>query len=77
MKPISLHLLPPFAKKLEETLDVPFEMKGRTKSISSIHNKLRKQVFEDIYDLFAIRVIVDCPQERERLNLLAGLFDNR
>lgn len=57
----------PIRKKLEETLDVPFEMKGRTKSISSIHNKLRKQVFEDIYDLFAIRVIVDCPQERERL----------
>lgn len=57
----------PIRKKLEETLDVPFEMKGRVKSISSIHNKLRKQVFEDIYDLFAIRVIVDCPLERERL----------
>lgn len=57
----------PIRKKLEEALDVPFEMKGRVKSISSIHNKLRKQVFEDIYDLFAIRVIVDCPLERERL----------
>lgn len=56
----------PIRAKLEEQLDVPFEMKGRTKSISSINNKLRKQVFEDIYDLFAIRVIVDCPLERER-----------
>lgn len=57
----------PIRAKLQTELDVPFEMKGRTKSISSIHNKLRKQVFEDIYDLFAIRVIVDCPPERERL----------
>lgn len=57
----------PIEAKLREVIDVPFEMKGRTKSISSIHNKLRKQVFEDIYDLFAIRVIVDCPPERERL----------
>lgn len=56
----------PIRKKLEESLDVPFEMKGRTKSISSIHNKLRKQLFEDIYDLFAIRIIIDCPRERER-----------
>lgn len=57
----------PIEEKLHKILDVPFEMKGRTKSISSIHNKLRKQVFEDIYDLFAIRIIVDCPAERERL----------
>lgn len=57
----------PIKRKLEGTLEVSFEMKGRTKSISSIHNKLRKQVFEDIYDLFAIRVIVDCPLESERM----------
>lgn len=57
----------PIQSKLRATLNVPFEMKGRTKSISSINNKLRKQVFEDIYDLFAIRIIVDCPPERERL----------
>lgn len=56
----------PIKAKLETVLDVPFEMKGRTKSISSIHNKLRKQAFEDIYDLFAIRIIIDCPLERER-----------
>ena len=56
----------PIKAKLEQVLDVPFEMKGRTKSISSINNKLRKQVFEDIYDLFAIRIIVDCSLEQER-----------
>ena len=41
-------------------------MKGRVKSISSISNKLKKLPFEDIYDLFAIRVILDVPLERER-----------
>ncbi|KGN71962.1 bifunctional (p)ppGpp synthetase/guanosine-3',5'-bis(diphosphate) 3'-pyrophosphohydrolase [Porphyromonas sp. COT-239 OH1446] len=56
----------PVRKALESELDVPFEMKGRVKSISSIHNKLRKQSFEDIYDLFAIRVILDVPRSRER-----------
>lgn len=57
----------PIKAKLNLELNVPFEIKGRTKSISSINNKLRKQPFEDIYDLFAIRIIVDCPKERERL----------
>jgi GTP pyrophosphokinase len=38
-----------------------FDIKGRTKSIHSIYNKLRKQniEFESVYDLFAIRVILD------------------
>ncbi len=41
---------------------------GRAKSISSINNKLKKKQvpFEEIYDLFAIRVIVDVPYEREK-----------
>ncbi len=56
----------PVKKALDASLDVPYEIKGRTKSISSIHNKLRKQSFEDIYDLFAIRIILDVPRERER-----------
>lgn len=45
---------------------IPYEMKGRVKSISSISNKLKRQLFEDIYDIFAIRIIVDVPPERER-----------
>ena len=49
-----------FIRVVRETLlrdlqDVPFEMKGRVKSVSSISNKLKKLPFEDIYDVFAIR----------------------
>ena len=41
---------------------------GRPKSIFSIFNKIRKNKvgFEDIYDLFAIRVIIDTPYENEK-----------
>ena len=56
----------PVRERLRAELSVPFEMKGRVKSISSINNKLKKLPFEDIYDLFAIRVILDVPLERER-----------
>lgn len=45
-----------------------FDIKGRTKSIHSINNKLKKQKieFEGIYDLFAIRIVLDTPLEKER-----------
>lgn len=45
-----------------------FSIKGRTKSISSIWAKIRKQKvdMQHIYDLFAIRVIIDTPREREK-----------
>ncbi|KGN94075.1 MFS transporter [Porphyromonas sp. COT-108 OH2963] len=45
-----------------------FQIKGRTKSISSIRNKLKKQQieFENIYDLFAIRIVIDAPVQREK-----------
>ncbi len=41
---------------------------GRAKSVHSVHNKLKKKQvpFEEIYDLFAIRVIVDTPREKEK-----------
>lgn len=57
----------PLKKKLDET-GLKFEIKGRTKSIYSIWNKLRKQQVElsGIYDLFAIRIILDVPIEREK-----------
>ena len=44
-----------------------FDIKGRTKSISSIQNKLLKQKIniEGIYDLFAIRIILDSEPENE------------
>lgn len=45
-----------------------FDIKGRTKSIHSIWNKIRKQetTFDKIYDLFAIRIIIDSPLEKEK-----------
>ncbi|MDR1591402.1 MAG: RelA/SpoT family protein [Prevotellaceae bacterium] len=45
-----------------------FDIKGRTKSIHSIWNKMQKQnvPFEKIYDLFAIRIILDVPPEKEK-----------
>lgn len=45
-----------------------FEIKGRTKSISSIWNKMKKQKndLDEIYDLFAIRIILDVPPELEK-----------
>lgn len=51
-----------------EAQGLTFSIKGRTKSIHSIWNKMRKQQvpFEKVYDLFAIRVIIDCPEEREK-----------
>ena len=57
----------PIREKLEAT-GLKFEIKGRTKSIYSIWNKLRKQQIEmkDIFDLFAIRIILDVPPEREK-----------
>src|SRR5574344_164420 len=57
----------PIRKKLEET-GLKFHMKGRTKSIHSIWQKIKKQhtSFENIYDLFAIRIIVDSPFDKEK-----------
>ena len=45
-----------------------FEIKGRTKSINSIWNKMTKQQvdLDGIYDLFAIRIILDSAPEREK-----------
>jgi GTP diphosphokinase / guanosine-3',5'-bis(diphosphate) 3'-diphosphatase len=44
------------------------QIKGRPKSIYSIYNKIKKNntPFEEIYDLFAVRVIVDVPPEQEK-----------
>lgn len=49
-------------------LGLKYEIKGRVKSISSINNKLKKQKidFEYIYDIFAIRIILDSDLDREK-----------
>ena len=58
----------PVQKKLEEA-GLHFHIKGRTKSIHSIYQKMKKQKcpFEGVYDLFAIRVILDSQVEKEKL----------
>ncbi len=44
------------------------EIKGRSKSVSSIWNKMKKQGvdFDEVYDLFAIRIIIDTTRENEK-----------
>lgn len=61
-----------FVQPLDERLKAAglnYHMKGRTKSIHSIWQKMKKQKcnFEGIYDLFAIRIIIDSPIEREKM----------
>ena len=57
----------PIQKKLEDA-GLKFHMKGRTKSIHSIYQKMKKQKcpFEGVYDLFAIRIILDSELEKEK-----------
>lgn len=57
----------PVKNELEKA-GLKFEIKGRTKSISSIWNKMRKQKVDlpGIYDLFAIRVILDSEPAKEK-----------
>jgi len=62
-----VEFIEPVKKRLQEA-GFKFDIKGRTKSIYSIWNKIKKQntSFENIYDLFAIRIIIDCPLEQEK-----------
>ena len=57
----------PLKQKLESA-GLKFHIKGRTKSIHSIYQKMKKQKcpFEGVYDLFAIRVILDSEYEKEK-----------
>lgn len=57
----------PLKDKLEQG-NFNFEIYGRPKSIHSIWSKMKKKgvAFEEVYDLFAIRVILDSPPEKEK-----------
>ena len=57
----------PVKQRLEEA-GLKFTIKGRTKSISSIWNKMKAQntTLDHIYDLFAIRIILDSPADKEK-----------
>ena len=61
-----------FITPIDETLKqlgIKCHIKGRTKSIHSIWQKMKKQQcgFEGIYDLFAIRIIIDSPYDQEKM----------
>ena len=55
-------------KKRTQDLDKKIKIFGRPKSIFSIYNKMKKQdiTFEEVYDLFAIRIIIDAPLVEEK-----------
>ena len=60
-----------FIRPIKEKLEVGafnFEIYGRPKSIHSIWNKMKKKgvSFEEVYDLFAIRVILNTPADKEK-----------
>lgn len=57
----------PISQRLESH-GIRFHIKGRTKSVYSIWRKMNKQhvSFEEVYDVFAIRIIIDCPHEQEK-----------
>jgi GTP pyrophosphokinase len=57
----------PLQEKLESQ-GFKFKIKSRTKSIHSIMRKMKKQEveFEEVYDLFAVRIIIDSEPENEK-----------
>lgn len=57
----------PIKKALNEQM-INHTIIGRTKSISSIWGKMQKQEvpFDEVYDIFAIRIIIDTPEQREK-----------
>ncbi len=55
-------------RKLLDADGIKYHIKSRTKSVYSIFQKMRKQRvdFKGVYDIFALRIIIDCPVEREK-----------
>lgn len=70
-KDIRARFIRKFSSPIKRALnDANFEVeiKGREKSIYSIWNKMQKKAidFEEVYDIFAIRVIIDTPEDNEK-----------
>ncbi|MEQ8423546.1 MAG: RelA/SpoT family protein, partial [Cyclobacteriaceae bacterium] len=60
-----------FISPIKDELDklkIDYEIKSRPKSVHSIWNKMRKQniPFDEVYDLFAVRLILDTPEDQEK-----------
>ena len=70
-KAVRTRFINSFAAPIKEALNkegLKFSIKGRPKSIASIWNKMQKQKvsFEDIYDIFAIRIVLETNPEQEK-----------
>ena len=60
-----------FLRPIRPLLDgegIKYHIKSRTKSVFSIFQKMRKQKvgFDGVYDIFALRIIIECPRESEK-----------
>jgi guanosine-3',5'-bis(diphosphate) 3'-pyrophosphohydrolase len=62
-------IIKPLKQEFDE-LGIKYEIKGRPKSIHSIYSKMvsKKLEFEDVYDLFAIRIIIDSDPDDEKMD---------
>ncbi len=60
--------LVPIEKKMKES-GIRYHLKSRTKSVYSIWRKMQKQKvpFEEVFDIFAIRIIIECEREQEKM----------
>ncbi len=67
-----LRFIDSFVKPIKTRMDslgISYKLKARTKSVYSIWRKMKKQNvdFNGVYDVFAIRIIADCPHEIEKM----------
>ncbi len=60
--------LAPIEKRMRES-GIRYHLKSRTKSVYSIWRKMQKQkvAFEEVFDIFAIRIIIECEREQEKM----------
>ncbi len=58
----------PIEEKLKKELGLPYKIESRVKAISAIYQKMKRQgiPFEEVYDIFAVRIIIDAPRETEK-----------
>ncbi len=61
-------VLKPVEEKMRQG-GIKYHLKSRTKSVYSIWRKMVRQKvsFDEVYDIFAIRIIIDCPREMEKM----------
>ena len=68
-----------FSKPIKEKLDkmgLHYEMKARVKSVYSIWNKMetKRVPFEEVYDLYAARIVFECPNEADEKRICWTIY---